>query len=253
MSFGIDSKYSSGFPRWERARVNSVLEPTSGAANLYLERVKVAEEAAKTFPPFRHVTFYKTGYEKGKVDFRTCGPFCAALELQLANGVRHNQLAAHEIVDMIADAYADGYMMELHNYSGETVETVKKLGYELPSKPVKCRTCWKVINPNGDVTDRVDSTPVLEELWAKEQDFLAKQPEPLLGVVSPSAVTAQAWQAYVPTLYTIDDRGEITALENVAIVRLTSGQLNILQNYCTPDQRVTYGEDYTIHIDASQI
>lgn len=252
MGVYIDSKYGVGLPRWERARINALIDPDSAGAKLYRKRTSLAEPFAGILDT-RPYAFHFAGANAPKVEYRVCSEYCAALELQLTDPYE-DTVTVMSISDAILDADHGGFMRKGHAGEYLAVSTSR------PTRDAKCRVCWSVIRPDGTVTERTDTHPVLEELWAKEAEFLKlhgaqlllPEPEPLValtGVVSPSEVTAQAWQANVPSLYTIDDQGNITALENVMIVRLTSGEREILQQYCTPEHRVDYGQDHTLHLN----
>lgn len=254
----IDSKYGRGFPRWERARVNALINPGSPGAKLYRSRVETASLVAQD-QAHRHTAFYHQVNGETKVNYRTCSAFCTAMQIQLENGVVKGALTVESIREAINQAFFGGVFQERYVYGryGGGYRQVKVLGFDLPSRNVKCHACWRVIHPDGTVTGREASSAVLEELWAKEQDFVntaydadAEATKTLLGVVTPKVVVASEETLERTELLAVAPDGGLFTLADVCVVRVTQRELDLLRRV-PADGRRDWAEANTLWLDSN--
>lgn len=242
-SIYIDSKWAAGFPRWERARVNALMNPGSAAAKLYRQRVSAALEACAGSSTSDHAQFeFMEKYRSpsgAKVEYRVCSLFCAAMQIQLDYRVSDRE----EISKVLHAAVSSGYFTTFQHRQKLAVRRRREFAQ---TRTVKCRACWRTIAVDGTINERTESNKVLEELWTKEQKFVKPQGA-LLGVVRPKVETVE--RTVQAELFAIDSNGSVTPFEDICIVRLSEVQHDLLLNYSTRELRREYGEVHGIEMN----
>lgn len=226
MSTATKSRYGipAGPGRWERARLNAATRPNSKNAALYNKRVAIADAADEwcEMNIGARVVFATVRFRNRQEARRTylCGARCAALQVQLETGDKFSRERVLEGIGAAAMGDKPYEFTATHRwtaYDGEPKEhsytacDIERV--RTLTRAVSCRVCGSQIT--------LDAKPTPE-------------PKP-----------ADDRSAYVVTV-----TGEILALHEAMIVRLTPNELDLLSRYSTRELRVQYAIDHGREVQA---